>query len=77
MPYELKKLTPNLIVSNVGQSIAFYRDVLGFSVAVTVPETAPYVFAIVQSGPFESFSTPRSPRWRSTRRSRIVRLAAR
>ena len=30
MPYELKKLTPNLIVSNVGQSIAFYRDVLGF-----------------------------------------------
>ena len=27
----VKKLTPNLIVSNVEQSIAFYRDVLGFT----------------------------------------------
>ena len=61
MPYELKKLTPNLIVSNVGKSIAFYRDVLGFSVVVTVPETAPYVFAIVQSGPVEIFLNAPEP----------------
>ena len=55
MPYDLKKLTPNLIVSNVEYSIAFYRDVLGFTVAHTVPDTAPYVFAAVQSGAVEIF----------------------
>ena len=49
MPHHLKKLTPNLIVSDVDRSIAFYRDVLGFSVAQTVPDAAPYVFAIVTS----------------------------
>ena len=49
MPHHLKKLTPNLIVSDVDRSIAFYRDVLGFSVAQTVPDSAPYVFAIVTS----------------------------
>jgi catechol 2,3-dioxygenase-like lactoylglutathione lyase family enzyme len=61
MPYELKKLTPNLIVSNVERSVAFYRDVLGFSVAATVPEASPYVFAIVQSGPVEIFLNAPEP----------------
>ena len=55
MPYELKKLTPNLIVSDVLRSLEFYRDVLGFTVPVTVPEAEPFVFAIVQSGPVEIF----------------------
>ena len=55
MPLELKKLTPNLIVSNVERSLAFYRDVLGFTVAFTVPEASPLVFAAVQSGPVEIF----------------------
>lgn len=55
MAYELRKLTPNLVVSNVERSVGFYRDVLGFSVEVTVPEAAPYVFASVQSGPVEIF----------------------
>jgi catechol 2,3-dioxygenase-like lactoylglutathione lyase family enzyme len=55
MPHELKKLTPNLIVSNVERSLAFYRDVLGFAVAFTVPEAPPLVFAAVQSGPVEIF----------------------
>jgi catechol 2,3-dioxygenase-like lactoylglutathione lyase family enzyme len=61
MPYALKKLTPNLIVSNVERSVAFYRDVLGFSVGPTVPEQAPYVFAIVQSGPVEIFLNAPEP----------------
>ena len=61
MPYELKKLTPNLIVSNVERSVAFYRDVLGFSVGPTVPDAAPYVFAIVQSGPVEIFLNAPEP----------------
>jgi uncharacterized glyoxalase superfamily protein PhnB len=51
----VRKLTPNLIVSNVEQSIAFYRDVLGFTVQTTVPETAPFVFAIVENGGVEIF----------------------
>jgi len=61
MPYELKKLTPNLIVSNVERSVAFYRDVLGFSVTATVPEAAPYVFASLQSGAVEIFLNAPEP----------------
>jgi catechol 2,3-dioxygenase-like lactoylglutathione lyase family enzyme len=38
MPYTLKSLTPNLIVSDVARSVAFYRDTLGFEVNTTVPE---------------------------------------
>ena len=55
MPYELKKLTPNLVVSSVEHSLAFYCDVLGFTKTDTVPEQSPYVFAIVRSGPVEVF----------------------
>jgi uncharacterized glyoxalase superfamily protein PhnB len=41
-------VTPNLIVSDIDRSLAFYRDVLGFSVVATVPEAAPFVFAWMQ-----------------------------
>lgn len=61
MPHELKSLTPNLIVANVERSIAFYRDVLGFTVAATVPEESPFVFAIVQSGPVRIFLNAPEP----------------
>jgi lactoylglutathione lyase len=61
MPHQLTKLTPNLIVSNVERSIAFYRDVLGFAVQTTVPEASPYVFAIVQSGGVEIFLNAPEP----------------
>ena len=61
MPYTLTKLTPNLIVSDVERSVRFYRDVLGFAVTATVPETAPYVFAIVQSGGVEVFFNAPEP----------------
>jgi catechol 2,3-dioxygenase-like lactoylglutathione lyase family enzyme len=61
MPYELTKLTPNLIVSDVGRSLAFYRDVLGFTVGATVPDDSPYVFATVQSGPVEVFLNAPEP----------------
>jgi uncharacterized glyoxalase superfamily protein PhnB len=61
MPYELKKLTPNLVVSNVERSLAFYRDVLGFSVEVTVPDAAPFVFASLQSGSVEIFLNAPEP----------------
>lgn len=61
MPHDLKKLTPNLVVSDVERSIRFYRDVLGFTVSATVPDAAPYVFASVQSGSVEIFLNAPEP----------------
>ena len=43
----LKKLTPNLMVEDVAQTLEFYEDVLGFNVVMTLPEAAPFDFAIV------------------------------
>lgn len=54
MPH-VKKLTPNLVVSNVEQSIAFYCDLLGFTLTQKVPDQSPLVFAAVQSGDVEVF----------------------
>jgi uncharacterized glyoxalase superfamily protein PhnB len=50
MSATIKRITPNLIVRDVLKSVEFYRDVLGFEVAMSVPETPPYVFAGMQSG---------------------------
>ena len=61
MPHHLNKLTPNLIVSDVSRSIAFYRDVLGFTLAQTVPDAGPFVFAIVRSGNVEIFLNAPGP----------------
>jgi catechol 2,3-dioxygenase-like lactoylglutathione lyase family enzyme len=61
MPHHLKKLTPNLIVSDVDRSVAFYRDVLGLVVDRTVPDQSPYVFAIVKSGGVEIFLNAPGP----------------
>jgi lactoylglutathione lyase len=54
------KLTPNLIVSNVERSLAFYQDVLRFARCMTVPDQSPFVFASVTSGPIEIFLNDRS-----------------
>jgi uncharacterized glyoxalase superfamily protein PhnB len=61
MPHALKKLTPNLIVSHVERSLAFYCGVLGFNRATTVPDDSPYVFAAVQSGGVEIFLNAQEP----------------
>ena len=45
---KLTDVVPNLIVSDIDRSTAFYRDVLGFSVVATVPEQGPLVFAWLQ-----------------------------
>ena len=57
---QFTKLTPNLIVSDVSRSVAFYVDVLGFSRGMTVPDHAPFVFASVSSGPIELFFNDRA-----------------
>ena len=54
MPH-FKKLTPNLLVSNVERSLAFYVDMLGFERGMTVPDASPLVFASVVSGSVEVF----------------------
>ncbi len=59
MPH-IKKITPNLIVSSVETSLAFYENVLGFTRGMTVPEPPPLVFASVTSGPVEIFFNDRS-----------------
>ncbi len=61
MPHQLNKLTPNLVVSDVARSMAFYRDRLGFTVQDTVPDAAPYVFAIMQSGPVQIYLNAPEP----------------
>ena len=43
----LKKLTPNLMVENVAETLAFYRETLGFEIVTTLPEKEPFDFAIV------------------------------
>jgi uncharacterized glyoxalase superfamily protein PhnB len=54
MPH-FKKLTPNLLVTNVERSLGFYTEVLGFERGMTVPEQSPLVFAQVTSGAVEIF----------------------
>lgn len=44
----LKKLTPNLMVENVQQTLSFYHDILDFKVLMTLPDQPPFDFAIVQ-----------------------------
>ena len=52
---QFKKLTPNLLVSSVERSLAFYVDTLGFSRGMTVPDASPFVFASVTGGAVEIF----------------------
>jgi len=61
MPHQFNKLTPNLVVADIERSLAFYRDVLGFTVETTVPDAAPFVFAIVRSGAVEIFLNAPQP----------------
>lgn len=48
-------VTPNLVVADLGKSLAFYRDVLGFELDMHVPEQPPYVFAAVKRGGAQVF----------------------
>jgi len=52
-------VTPNLIVTDIDRSTAFYRDVLGFSVVTTVPEQPPFVFVWLQRGGVNVFLNAR------------------
>ncbi|MBA2301833.1 MAG: VOC family protein [Acidobacteria bacterium] len=45
---KLQDVTPNLIVTDIDRSTAFYRDVLDFAIVATVPDAAPFVFVWLQ-----------------------------
>jgi catechol 2,3-dioxygenase-like lactoylglutathione lyase family enzyme len=51
----LSDVTPNLIVSDIERSTAFYRDTLGFSVVTSVPEQAPFAFVWMRRGTVSVF----------------------
>lgn len=46
----LKSLTPNLMVADMGKTIDYYRDVLGFELMMSAPEEAPFDWAMMKSG---------------------------
>ena len=49
MSAQITCAAPFLIVRDLPASIAFYRDLLGFDVTFSAPETAPF-FAVIQRG---------------------------
>ena len=53
--------TPNLIVSDMAASLAFYRDVLGFQLKESVPDAPPFVFAWLKRGGVELFLNDAKP----------------
>jgi uncharacterized glyoxalase superfamily protein PhnB len=38
-------VTPNLVIRDMSKSLAFYRDLLGFTITMNVPDAEPFVFA--------------------------------
>ncbi len=53
MTIMLKKLTPNLMVENVNQTVDFYKSILGFDMLATVPETGQFNWAMLKQGDVE------------------------
>ena len=47
-PLTMNKLTPNMMVEDVNQTVDFYRDVLGFNLVMTVPDSGRFDWALVQ-----------------------------
>ena len=48
MTVVLKKLTPNLMVEDVNETVTFYQDVLGFALLASVPEEGQFNWAMMQ-----------------------------
>lgn len=53
-------VTPNLLVRDIDQSLAFYRDVLGFTVKQTVPDAQPFVFVWLERDGVPTFLNDRN-----------------
>jgi catechol 2,3-dioxygenase-like lactoylglutathione lyase family enzyme len=57
---QFTSVTPNLLVSNIDRSTAFYRDVLGLTVKETVPDAAPFVFVWLERDDVSVFLNDRT-----------------
>lgn len=57
---KLSSLTPNIMVDDMKQSVAFYRDILGFKMLMSVPEEAPYDWCLLQMDDVEMMLQSRS-----------------
>ena len=44
----MNQLTPNMMVDDMPAAIAFYRDVLGFDLVMTVPQAEPFDWALLR-----------------------------
>jgi len=53
MTIQMKNLTPNLMVEDVNQTVDFYKNVLGFDLIATVPETGQFNWAMMKQGGVE------------------------
>ncbi len=49
----LQKLTPNMMVENVNETVNFYRDVLGFNLVMNVPDSGSFDWALMKRGEVE------------------------
>ncbi|HEX9614883.1 MAG TPA: VOC family protein [Bacteroidota bacterium] len=49
----IQSMTPNLMVQDVNRSVEFYRDVLGFEVIATVPDSGTLNWAWMKNGTAE------------------------
>jgi lactoylglutathione lyase len=58
---QITDVTPNLIVTDIERSVAFYRDRLGFTQLTQVPDQPPYVFVWMQRGGANVFLNARGP----------------
>jgi uncharacterized glyoxalase superfamily protein PhnB len=45
-----KKLTANMMVEDVSQTVGFYRDILGFELVIGVPRNSQEIVTTVQEG---------------------------
>lgn len=52
-PMTFNKLTPNMMVEDVNETVAFYRSVLGFDLVMTVPDSGRLDWALVQRNDVE------------------------
>jgi catechol 2,3-dioxygenase-like lactoylglutathione lyase family enzyme len=53
-------VTPNLVVSDIDRSAAFYRDVLGLPIHMTVPGAAPFAFVWLKQDDVNIFLNDRA-----------------
>jgi len=53
MTTKLKKLTPNLMVEDVNRTTTFYKDVLGFELLATQPESGQFDWAMMKRNDVE------------------------